>query len=170
MKNRKLLIGVVLVAAAAAWYAFRPERLFLNQTVNESLPVAAAAQPAGTTTVPSAPVPLASGRFHDVLHKGAGVATIYQLPDGKRVLRLTEFETSNGPDLQLYLVAAADSRDSDTVKKAGFVTLGALKGNQGDQNYDVPAGTNLRTYRSVTVWCRRFSANFATAPLAVEKN
>ena len=91
---------------------------------------------------------------------------IYQLPDGKRVLRLTEFKTSNGPDVQLYLVASDDAKDSDTVKKAGFVTLGALKGNEGDQNYDVPSDVDLAKYRAVTVWCRRFGVNFATAPLA----
>lgn len=76
-----------------------------------------------------------------------------------------QFATPNGPELYLYLVAAADATDSDMVKKAGFVDLGPLKGNQGDQNHDVPATVDLAKYRAVTVWCRRFSVNFATAPL-----
>jgi hypothetical protein len=63
-------------------------------------------------------------------------------------------------------VAAPDARDNETVTKAGFITLGALKGNIGDQNYDLPADVDLAKYRSVSVWCRRFSVNFATAPLA----
>jgi Electron transfer DM13 len=162
MQKRKLVAGIaVVVVGAAAWYAFRPERLFIDQTVNESFPAAVAA-----TAAPAQPATLYSGRFHDGSHQTSGNATIYRLPDGKRVLRLSEFQTSNGPDLQLYLVAAPDAADNDTVKKAGFVSLGALKGNMGDQNYDVPADINLDRYRSVTVWCRRFAVNFGTAPLA----
>jgi hypothetical protein len=56
--------------------------------------------------------------------------------------------------------------DNESVTKAGFVHLGALKGNIGDQNYDVPSDVDLSTHRAVTVWCRRFGVNFGTAPLA----
>ena len=68
-----------------------------------------------------------------------GLAAVYRLTDGNRVLRLTEFATSNGPDVHVYLVAAGDVQDNATVKRAGFVDLGSIKGNVGDQNYDVPA-------------------------------
>jgi hypothetical protein len=161
MSKRPVIVLIVVVALVGAWYAFRPERLFVNQTVSESFPAGAPRAAAAGTE----PTPVATGRFHGVAHDGKGVATVYQLPDGKRVLRLTEFETSNGPDLQLYLVAAADAADSDAVKQAGFLTLGALKGNQGDQNYELPAEADLGKYRAVTVWCRRFGVNFTTAPL-----
>ena len=66
----------------------------------------------------------------------------------------------------MYLVAASDASDNETVTKAGFVELGALKGNEGDQNYDIPANVDLEKYRAVTIWCHRFNVNFATAPLA----
>ena len=88
------------------------------------------------------------------------------LDDGSRILRLTDFTTSNGPDVRVYLVAASDANDNDTVKRSGFVELGKLKGNDGDQNYDVPADLDLGKYRAVTIWCNRFSVNFATAPLS----
>jgi hypothetical protein len=78
---------------------------------------------------------------------------------------LTEFATSNGPDVRVYLVASPDAKDNETVTKAGFVELGKLKGNEGNQNYDVPEDLDLSKYRAVTIWCRRFSVNFATAPL-----
>jgi hypothetical protein len=160
MKTRKYIIGlIVLVAAVGLWAAFRPERLVVNAKVNESFPTSTNAGTASDQVV-------ASGRFHGVAHSGTGLAQIHKLADGKRVLRLTEFDTSNGPDLQLYLVAANDTIDSDAVKKAGFLTLGALKGNQGDQNYEIPTDVDLGKYQSVTVWCRRFGVNFATAPLA----
>jgi len=114
------------------------------------------------------PQPLSSGSFHGVAHKTTGTATIYKLADGKRLLRLMDFETSNGPDVQVYLVAAADASDNETVTKAGFLHLGALKGNKGNQNYDVPADADLNKYRAVTIWCRRFGVNFGTAPLSVK--
>ena len=85
------------------------------------------------------------------------------------MLRFTGFETSNGPDVQVYLVATADANDNDTVTKAGFVHIGPLKGNLGDQNYDLPADLDLTKYRSVTIWCRRFGVNFATAPLTAQQ-
>jgi hypothetical protein len=111
----------------------------------------------------SVPVALASGRFHSNAHPTQGQATVYRLPDGRRVLRLTGFETSNGPDVRVYLVAADDVQD-DRVRD--HVDLGALKGNIGDQNYDIPTEVDLGRYRSVSIWCRRFSVNFGAAPLA----
>jgi hypothetical protein len=113
----------------------------------------------------AAPMQLASGRFHHHAHETRGLATLYRLADGRRVLRLTSFATSNGPDVRVYLVAADDVQDEAAAQRAGFVDLGALKGNIGDQNYDVPAGLDLSRYRAVSIWCRRFSVNFGAAPL-----
>lgn len=158
MKKLVLVIGAVV--ALSAWYAFRPEKLFTSEKVSESFP--------GETAVAAsaAPVSLGAGRFHGVAHESQGLASIYQLPDGKKVIRLTEFKTSNGPQLRLYLTSVADATDSETVKIAEILDLGALKGNEGDQNYDIPAGTDLTKYKSATVWCARFGVNFATAPIA----
>ena len=78
---------------------------------------------------------------------------------------LTNFKTSNGPDVHVYLVAAPDVKDDATVKRAGFIDLGSMKGNTGDQNYDVPATVDFATYQAVTIWCARFNVNFGTAPL-----
>ena len=111
------------------------------------------------------PEALLSGRFQNVVHAGTGVATVYQLPDGSRTLRLTEFRTDAGPDLRVYLVAAADTPDSDSVADADIVDLGELQGNTGNQSYDVPADLDLGKYRSVSIWCKRFSVNFTSAPL-----
>jgi hypothetical protein len=156
MKKFAVLL-TVLIVAGAAWYAFRPERLFINQKVNEQFPTASAAN--------MEPMKLASGEFHSGAHETKGAAAIFRLGDGKRTLRLTNFATSNGPDVRVYLVAAADAMDNDTVTNAGFVEVGSLKGNIGDQNYDVPANVDLAKYRAVTIWCKRFGVNFGTAPL-----
>jgi len=155
MKHKKLIYILAVVIAIALWAAFRPERLFVNAKVNEAMP----------TSLDAPETVLTSGSFHSVAHDSKGTASIYQLAGGKRILRFTDFETSNGPDVRVYLVAANDASDSETVKKAGFLELGSLKGNVGDQNYDIPAGVDLTKYRAVTIWCKRFSVNFGTAPL-----
>jgi electron transfer DM13 len=156
MRRRTWVIALV-VLGAIGWYLFRPELLLLNKKVNEEQVASAGA---------SAVSALLAGRFHSVAHETRGAATVQDLGGGHRVLRLTEFATSNGPDVRVYLVAAADASDNETVTRAGFVELGKLKGNEGDQNYDVPSTIDLSKYRAVTIWCHRFGVNFATAPLA----
>jgi len=165
MKRRIWVIGLV-VLGGIGWYLFRPELLFVNKKVNEELAVAPAAAPADVATAgATVPATLLAGQFHSVAHETKGTATIHDLGGGHRVLRLTEFATSNGPDVRVYLVAVGDASDNESVTKAGFVELGKLKGNEGDQNYDVPTDLDLTKYRAVTIWCRRFGVNFATAPL-----
>jgi pentapeptide MXKDX repeat protein len=110
---------------------------------------------------------LKTGKFHGKVHKTEGRATIYQEADGKLVLRLTKFRTSNGPDVHVILVATPDAMDDANFLKDNTekVELGKLKGNEGDQNYEVPAGTDLTKFRTVSIYCERFNANFGAAPL-----
>ena len=126
----------------------------------------AAPEPTTAPSQSSEPRALKSGEFHAVEHEGRGTATIYELPDGKRVLRFENFEVLNGPDLYVYVSAAPDANDERTVEDAGFVSLGQLKGNLGNQNYELPADLDLSRANSVSVWCQRFRVNFATAPLS----
>jgi electron transfer DM13 len=117
---------------------------------------------AGTTATT-----LYTGTFHGKVHHTSGRATIYQESDGKQILRLTNFQTSNGPDVHVVLIAVKDASDDANFLKSGTerVELGKLKGNQGDQNYEIPAGTDLNKFRAVSIYCERFNANFGTAPL-----
>ena len=156
MKKWKVAIPVVIVAVVVAWYAFRPERLVVDRRVDEALPTAQGGLLAQT---------LASGRFYSILHPTEGTATIYQMGDGTRVLRFTNFKTSNGPDVHVYMVAAEDAKDAATVERAGFIDLGVIKGNIGDQNYRLGSDVDLAKYRAVSIWCKRFSVNFGAAPL-----
>jgi len=112
---------------------------------------------------------LAKGEFHKADKAGSGTATIYQLADGKRVLRLTDFAVDNGPDLHVRLIAADDAKDTASVAKTDHVELAKLKGNKGSQNYDVPENVDLSKYKVVSIWCNRFSVNFAAAPLTAAK-
>ena len=111
--------------------------------------------------------PLVTGTFHGKVHNTSGRATIYKEADGKLVLRLTNFKTSNGPDVHVILIAAKDAEDDANFLKNSTerVELGQLKGNEGDQNYNIPAGTDLKKFQSVSIYCERFNANFGAAPL-----
>jgi len=147
-------------ALLVGWAVFRPELLFVNRTVSEGFPAAPRSAAAGSQT----PLQLLSGQFKGYAHPTDGRASIYRM-DSKRILRLTNFRTSNGPDVHVYLIAAPDAKDDETVKNAASVDLGILKGNIGDQNYDVPDSVDLGKYRAVMIWCKRFNVNFGTAPL-----
>lgn len=108
-----------------------------------------------------------TGTFHGKVHKTSGRATIYQEENGKLVLRLTNFKTSNGPDVHVILIAAKDADDDANFLKSDTerVELGSLKGNEGDQNYEIPKGTDLSKFQTVAIYCERFNANFGAAPL-----
>ena len=160
MKKWKLVIPIAAVAAFLAWYAFRPERLVVNRRVDEAMPSAPGS---------SSPQPLVSGQFYSILHPTAGTATIYRMGDGSRVLRFTSFSTSNGPDVHVYMVASDDAKDVATVQQAGFIDLGVIKGNVGDQNYTLGPDVDLSKYRAVSVWCKRFSVNFGAVRLMPDR-
>lgn len=156
MKKWKIVIPAIAIVLVVAWYIFRPDRLVVNRRVHEGFPVAQGAADAQT---------LASGIFHSVLHPTSGTATVYRLGNGRRILRLTNFRTSNGPDVHIYMVAEADAKDSASVPRVGFIDLGNMKGNIGDQNYALGSDVDLSKYRTVSVWCKRFTVNFGAAPL-----
>jgi hypothetical protein len=160
MKIWKIVIPIIAIGVLCGWYAFRPERLFVNRRVSEGFPAVAGGAAAQS---------LESGSFHGIMHPTGGTATIYRLGDGSVVLRLTNFKTSNGPDVHIYMVAEDDAKDSASVLHSGFVDLGVMKGNIGDQNYRLGPNVDLSKFRAVSVWCKRFSVNFGTAPLLPEQ-
>jgi len=161
MSKRNIIIAVAIIIVGGLWYAFRPELLFVNQTVSEEFPGGAA-----MASIEKGPMAVTKGNFKGLAHETKGLASIYQLADGKRTLRLTEFETSNGPDVHVFLTAAEVAKGSDAIKAAGFIDLGSMKGNKGDQNYDIPADADLNKFKNVTIWCARFGVNFGEAALA----
>ena len=113
----------------------------------------------------SAPTVLASGRFHPVAHKGSGTGILFRLRDGKRIVRIRCLQTGNRPDLAVYLIAAEDAFDNETVMNSRPVLLGTLKGTARAQDFVVPAAVNLNQYHAVTVWSEKYQVNFTTAPL-----
>lgn len=158
MSRNKWIFAVIgIPVLAGAWLVFRPEKLFINETVNE-------AAPAGLNSEPEA---LYTGKLGGKLHETSGRATIYRTAEGKQYLRLSDFATSNGPDVHVLLVRADDQAlEQEIVKRElNGLELGALKGNQGDQNYDLPAAADLDKYQAVAIYCERFHAIFGVARL-----
>jgi Electron transfer DM13 len=177
-RRTRVIVIALLAAALAAGGAvvwFQPQKLFIDQRVDEALPGAAAAGPAATTggdgtaatSAPADPRPatVAAGRFRSLGHTTSGRAAVLELDGGRRFLRLEDLHTSNGPDLFVYLSATAADGPRDQFDDE-FLSLGRLKANQGNQNYEIDAGTSLDRYRSVVIWCRRFTYAFGAAELA----
>lgn len=111
--------------------------------------------------------PAYTGTFHGAAHSTSGTVSIYVGKDGAETLRLSDFKTSNGPDVHVVLIAASDAQDNDNFlnKDVKRVELGKLKGNEGNQNYVIPPGTDLSKFKAVSIYCERFNANFGVAPL-----
>ena len=180
------VIGIGFVAGlAAAWYLVSP--LFITNEVDDAFPMAATAQipddmtrddveaemvkaadspsvEATEAMPPDTPTALAAGTFMDAdnFHKGSGTATLYSLADGSNVVRLEEFEVTNGPDLHVLL----STSDDPAADLGEYLDLGSLKGNVGNQNYDIPADVDVSLYRSVIIYCDPFHVLFASALLS----
>lgn len=156
-KHKALSTIVVLLVLLAGWYLFRPEKLFINKQVNEAAPF----------TANNAAQPVYTGLLSGKLHETSGRATVYRDPDGTMTLRLSDFHTSNGPDVHVVLVASGDPGLQSSTPGTALASLevGPLKGNQGDQDYKLPAHADLTRYNTVAIYCERFRAVFGTANL-----
>jgi len=151
---KRIAIAASVPLLLGGWFAFRPEKLFINEKVNEVVPTASTAN----TKL------ISQGSFESYAHETKGSALISEV-EGKLILSLKDFETSNGPDVHVYLVKG-NNPDQASVGKSGFLDLGVIKGNQGNQNYALPAGTNADEYGAVAIWCKRFGVDFGGASLA----
>jgi hypothetical protein len=169
-----VLAAYVAVAVAAGGYL--GSSTLVDDVVDQQVATAAPAEDAPSSAVdagakpsgksrratPPRNVRLRAGRFEAVRHPAAGIATVIRLAEGGRVLTLTDFDVDNGPDLRVYLVAgpARSEREVDD-----FVDLGGLKGNRGNQQYEIPDRVDIDRYATAVIWCRAFSVLFARAPL-----
>lgn len=168
--------GLVLFGLGVYWFA--PQNLFLDERVDEALPgvvatpsaTGAAPEPTGADPSPT-PEPdpelmvLARGPFSSLEHETTGEAQVIELPDGSRYLRLEDLQTSNGPDLRVYLTDQPLSDDWRVWDDGRFVDLGGLAGNVGSSNYEIPDDVDPSEFRTAVIWCRRFTVGFGVAPI-----
>lgn len=176
--------GFVLVAGVIAAFVFQPWLLFIDVEVADDIPAAVATATPSASTAPGAtpeatasatpppapgPVRLSSGTFISHEHETTGTASIIELPDGSRQLALESLATTNGPDVHVWLSAGPVIEGAAgwfTAINHPYVDLGPIKGNLGDQLYDIPADVDLGVYRAVDLWCVQFSVSFGAAALA----
>ena len=177
--------GVLVVLAVVAALVFQPWLLFIDVRVDDEIPAAAASstpdasepvapardEPTATPTAPpppAGPVDLASGTLISHEHETSGTVRVIQLPDGSRQLAIENLETTNGPDVHVWLSAGPVVEGFDGWFTAGghpYVDLGMIKGNQGNQLYDIPADVDLAAYPTVDLWCVQFAVSFGAAAL-----
>ncbi len=160
---RKIRRVFMLGLLAIGIWAISP--YFFSRRVSEDFPARQPQAPAA----PSGPQALLHGSFTrvDPLHAAEGTATVYKLLDGGLVLRLEGFKSTNGPDLFVGLSGHPMPRSRAEVHDQGYEEIEALKANEGDQNYALPAGLDPGTFKSVVIYCRAFSVVFSSAELAV---
>lgn len=160
-----VVAGLLVVAFGIYWFA--PQRLVLDRTVAEPPPLAV---PSSTLTPREPPRGAsdderASGSFRSLEHRTTGRVAVVELDGGARYVRLEDLDTSDGPDLRVYLTDQPLSDDWHVWDDGRYVDLGALKGNVGDSNYPIPSEVDLDEFETVVIWCRRFTVGFAVAPL-----
>jgi hypothetical protein len=144
---------VALVAFGLHW--FQPWKLFTTRTILDT-------PPASSTLI-------ASGSLVSHEHTTSGTVELVQLPDGRHQVVLRELSTSDGPDVRVWLTdreVVAGKGGWEVFDDGEVVDLGALKGTNGLLVYDVPAGTDITRFKSVSIWCKRFSVSFGAAPLS----
>jgi Electron transfer DM13 len=176
MRRRHVLAGIGFVAVggiALALFWFQPWKLWTSHRVDDALP-AVATEPVPVRSAPSAaassaaarPVLLSRGQFISHEHTTRGTASIVRQPDGHSVLAIADLHTSEGPVVKVWLTDQKVTRDGWHVFDDGkYVSLGALKGNLGNQLYPIPDSADLSALHSVTIWCDRFDVSFGAAQL-----
>jgi cytoskeletal protein RodZ len=160
------------VPAAAPPDSTTPTTAVTDIAIPAPVPTTAIAEtvapaPAPTTTAATGvagPVEIGRGGFRSLEHKTSGSAIAYAAPDGSRLLRLEDFDTSNGPDLRVIL-SSAPASDDWRIWGNDYVELARLKGNVGSQNYQIPADVDLSRYGRVVIWCVRFKVGFGVADI-----
>ncbi|WP_311213455.1 MULTISPECIES: DM13 domain-containing protein [unclassified Arthrobacter] len=175
------VVGVLILSAVVVGAAlFQPWRLFTSSIVNEALPAlgvstgqpsdggtagAPHSQAVPSQTPPSYPAVVGGGTFQSQEHETTGTAQLLMLPDGSHLLRLENLASSDGPDVKVWLSSQEAGGDWFKYRSGRYVDLGAIKATHGNQNYVVPAGTDVAGLTSVVLWCDRFSVAFGSAPL-----
>jgi hypothetical protein len=166
--------GLVGAGAVFVLVWFQPQKLFIDDRVDEAAPTTSEpatptgdpqAAPPTTADAPAPPDDLAVGSFVSLDHGTSGSVRVLAIDEGARVVRLEGLDTSNGPDLYLYLTTNPAAGDEGAFDD-DYVSLGRLKGNLGDQNYELPADIDLARYGTVVIWCDRFDSAFGAADLS----
>lgn len=158
-------VAVGATAAAVVLALFQPWKLVVDDRVDEASPVVASAP---TDRAARSPVLLAQASLISHEHRTSGGVQVLALADGSRVLRLENLDTSNGPNLKVWITDAPvlPGRAGWGLFDDGrWVDLGALEGNLGSSNYPLPPEVDLTVLSSVSIWCDRFNVSFGAAQL-----
>lgn len=128
-------------------------------TAGDTGPTTTAGRETPATTEPSI-VQVSSGALVGIDHDAVGTVGIHERSDGSAVIFFEDdTDIEPGPDYDVYLVPGEGATTPD-----GGTFLDDIKGNQGSQNYEVPADYDLSGDHTVLVWCESFGVPIAHAP------
>jgi hypothetical protein len=155
-KRRIVSTALALVVLFGLWYAFRPEKLFVNKRVAEPPPGALRQL-----------TPLYTGSFHNAARDTSGRATVYQQPNGSRVLTVSNFSTSSAPVLDVILLDGRSLANSEnfTPSDINGRDIGEIKASQPQQSYVLPADLDIDRFNTVAIYSTGLHAIFGTAKL-----
>ncbi|MEO9327308.1 DM13 domain-containing protein [Gordonia aurantiaca] len=159
---------VVVVGLVIGAVAFQPWLIFVDTEIDDEIPVAVTPTTSAEGRAPAGPVVLAEGGLISHEHSTSGTVSIIERPDGTRILAIDDLDTTTGPDVHVWLSRAEVVEGFSGWRTAAgppHVDLGMIRGNKGDQVYEIPADVDLADHPSVFLWCVRFSVSFGAAEL-----
>lgn len=189
LKSKKVLVPVSILgtlALIAGAFIFQPWKLFIDTEVQEGIPTVEQTQesakeqtsesatepidtePAPKETTDTEPIVLARGTLISHEYETSGEVKILQLADGSRILRLENLATSDGPRVEVWLTDAPVIEGLEgwfVFDDGNYESLGAMKGNKGNQNYKIPEDLDLSDFSSMSLWCVTFAVSFGAAEL-----
>lgn len=163
MKKIISIISIILISVLL--YLFQPWKLWTSVTADESLPTETAkTESSKEQQVNAEPKLLKKGNFRSVAHETVGEASIYELADGKKVLRLENLVSSDGPDVKVIITPIKDATEG--WEKSQYFKISDSKATHGNVNYEIPDNIKLEDIQSVVLWCERFNESFGAATLS----
>jgi hypothetical protein len=117
---------------------------------------------------PSGSQIIVTGQFAsiDSVRQASGNLTIYQNPDGTRLLHIEEnFRISRAPEMHLILTRNPDPMAESTGVGVDYIDIGVLRGNVGQQNYTIPPSVDFNRYPVLAIYSSQYDAVLGTATL-----
>ncbi len=160
---KKIIFAIIaVIVLSAAWYLFSP--LIITKTIDDAFPEVTMDEAMPEAEQSATRVSTGVFQGTDDFHVGSGSVSLYTLMNEERLLRFENFSVTNGPDLRVLLTRHPNPQTTEDLDE-GYIELGKLKGNKGNQNYEVSDAIDTTLYPGVVIYCKPFHVIFSKATL-----